>query len=86
MPIGTKLKCKEINNPNSNLEIGKEYTFLGYDEHEIPKNKQNAVMTWYPDSPIWTPEQYERIREKFMMIKVEGLDAPQWLSNFDIIS
>ena len=86
MPIGTKLRCKMVTHPNSGIEEGREYTFLGYDENQVPKNKQNAVMTWYPDAPIWTPEEYEYIREKFMMVNLEGVEGPQWLSNFDIIS
>jgi hypothetical protein len=86
MPIGTKLRCKEAHLPNANVEVGKEYTFLGYDENQIPKNKQNAVMTWYPDKPIWTSEEYDHIREKFMMIKLEGVTHSQWLSHFEVIS
>ena len=84
MPIGTKLKCKQIYSTTSGLEVGKEYKFLGYDEHLIPKNKQNAVMTWYPDKPIWTPEDYEHIRQKFMMVKLEGIEKPQWLRDFKL--
>jgi len=86
MPIGTKLKCKQVHSTTSDLEVGKEYKFLGYDEHLIPKNKQNAVMTWYPDKPIWTPEEYVHIREKFMLVKLEGVKEPQYLNLFEVIS
>lgn len=86
MPIGTKLKCANNHTTLSQVEIGKDYIFLGYDDSNVPKNRQNAVMTWYPDRPIWTPEAYEEIREKFMMIKLEGISEPQWLRNFEIIS
>lgn len=86
MPIGTKLRCKEVPFPKTGVEVGKEYSFAGYDETQIPLNKQNAVMTWYPDGPIWTPEEYEHIREKFMMVRLEGVEKPQWLHQFDVIS
>ena len=86
MPVGTKLKCARNYSSPTQTEIGKEYTFLGYDESNVPKNRQNAVMTWYPDKPIWTPEQYEEIREQFMMVKLEGVKDPQWLKNFEVIS
>jgi hypothetical protein len=68
------------------LKLVRSILFLGYDESNVPKNKQNAVMTWYPDAPIWTPEVYEGIREQFMMVRLEGVNKHQWLKNFEVIS
>lgn len=86
MPIGTRLVCISTDGSLKATEVGKEYIFDGYNEEQIPKNKQNAVMTWYPDRPIWTPEEYEDIRAKFMQINLVGVDRPQQLKNFKIIS
>lgn len=81
---GTKLICRDEQMPNRGTIKGQEYIFAGYDESYIPKNKQNAVMTWYPDRPIWTEEEYVGIRYKFMAINLEGVESFQWLKDFDI--
>ena len=82
---GAKVICViDTTTPNP-IKGGKVYVFEGYDETNVPKNKQNAVMTWYPDKPLWTPERYEEIRYDFMMIRLEGVDKPQRLKEFDII-
>ena len=47
MPIGTRLKCISNEGRINDIQIGDEYVFKGYDESQIPKNRQNAVMTWY---------------------------------------
>lgn len=86
MPIGTKLRCREKSNSPNSTEIGKEYSFVAYIDSEVPKNCQNAVMTWYPNKPIWTDQEYEKIREQFMQVKLAGVSSPQWLRDFDVIS
>lgn len=85
MPKGTRLKCKVEHLTTKGVETGKEYTFVEYDERNVPKNDYSATMTWYPSKPIWTPEQYEDIKAKFMMVKLEGVADSQWLKDFDII-
>jgi hypothetical protein len=79
---GTKLVCTDNQTPQTGTVKDKEYVFVAYDETSVPKNRQNAVMTWYPDKPIWTPEQYAKIRYRFMQIKLEGVEKPQWLRDF----
>lgn len=82
---GVKLICVAQTSYPNEIKGGKVYVFEGYDETNIPKNKQNAVMTWYSDGPIWTPEKYEEIRYEFMLVKLEGIEKPQRLKDFDII-
>jgi len=79
---GAKVVC--LNNPTSEVDVNTPYTFIGYDVSNVPKNDYSATMTWYPSKPIWSPEEYEKIRYKFMMIKLDGISKPQWLKDFDI--
>lgn len=77
---GSSLIC--VSNPTEGVELNNVYTFLAYDESNIPKNDYSATMTWYPSKPIWTPENYEDIRFKFMMAKLHGVEKPVWLKDF----
>lgn len=81
LPIGSNLVC--IGNPYKGTELNQVYTFLGYDESNVPKNDYNATMTWYTKKAIWTPEQYEDIRFKFMMVKLHGINGSVWLKDFN---
>lgn len=80
---GCKLICIEDN--NKALKYGSVYIFEGYDDGIVPINRQNSVMTWYPDKPQWTPERYEMIRYQFMRVKLEGIEVPVMLKFFDIV-
>jgi len=82
---GCKLICIEDCGSSKGLKYGSTYIFDEYDESLVPKNKQNAIMTWYPDKPLWTPERYEIIRYEFMRIKLVGIEEPMMLKFFDII-
>ena len=79
---GVSLVCST--NPNKEIELNTSYKFIGYDERNVPVNDHSAIMTWYTSRPIWSPEEYEKIKYNFMMIKLEGINEPQWLKNFDI--
>lgn len=81
---GTTLCCKNNPNEKEGIELNTPYTFLCYDSSQIPINNYKSCMSWYPDKPIWTPEQYEEIRFKFMRIKLEGIEKTQWLKDFKI--
>lgn len=85
MPTGTRLKCKADRLTTTGVETGKEYTFVEYDKRNVPVNDYSATMTWYPSRPIWTPEAYEAIQEKFMMVKLEGVEESQWLKDFEVV-
>jgi hypothetical protein len=67
------------------LKSGLTYTFESYDDSIVPKNRENAVMAWYPDKPLWTPERYEFIRYNFMRIKLEGVETPVMLKFFELV-
>jgi len=82
---GCKLICIVDNDSNRELKYGSVYIFEGYDDSIVPKNRQNAVMTWYPDRPQWTPERYEIIRYEFMRVKLEGIEVPVMLKFLDIL-
>jgi hypothetical protein len=79
---GCKLICIE---DNKALKYGSVYKFEGYDDSIVPKNRMNAVMSWYPDRPQWTPERYEVIRYEFMRVKLEGVEVPVMLKFLDIL-
>ena len=79
IPIGSLLTCI---NCSSDVEVDQNYVFVGYDDSLVPKNNYNATMTWYPDKPIWSLEEYDNIRIKFMRIKLDGIENPQWLKDF----
>lgn len=81
---GSPLVCVSSSHTAQEVEPNIIYAFLEYDESSIPKNSYNANMTWYPDKPIWTADEYEEIRFKFMLIKVKGVDKPVWLKDFKI--
>ena len=81
---GTKLICDKNLFDSKELELDKEYIFLGYDSSNIPVNNYSATMTWYPDKPIWSPEDYERIKFNFMMVILSGIEKPQPLKYFKI--
>jgi hypothetical protein len=70
---GAKLKNKDTN------EI---HTLESYDEKTIPVNDYSATMSWYPSKPIWTPEEYEEIRFKFMMVVTDK--GSFYLKNFTL--
>lgn len=79
---GTKVVC--VDNPPTEIDVNTPYTFLGYDTSAVPKNDLNATMTWYPSRPIWSPEDYEAIKYKFMRIRLEGIEKSQRLADFDV--
>ena len=85
LQTGSKIICVSEQSPKRGTKYGSVYVFEGYDDSTIPKNRQNAVMTWYPDKPIWTPEEYENIRYQFMSIRLEGVEGHQWLKDFNIL-
>ena len=66
------------------IETNRPYLFLGYHDAIIPKNDLHATMSWYPSRPIWTPEEYEVIKFKFMMVNLEGLSKPVSLKYFQV--
>ncbi len=80
LKVGNLVVCL---NGNRFVDEGQNYCFEGYDESLIPKNNYSATMTWYADKPIWTPEEYEEIRYKFMRVKLSGVDEPQFLKDFE---
>jgi hypothetical protein len=65
-----------------NKETGDVHVFESYDEKNVPVNNYSATMTWYPDKPIWTPEEYEDIRFKFMVIVTDK--GSFYLKNFTL--
>jgi hypothetical protein len=79
---GVRLRC--LNDNISGIDINTPYTFLGYDETIVPANDLHATMTWYPSRPIWTPEEYEIIKFKFMRVKLEGVENSIPLKDFEI--
>lgn len=81
LPKGTLLTCI---NETKDIEKGVKYSFVEYEESIIPINNYQATMAWYPDRAIWTPEEYEVIRYKFMRVKLADLDEPQFLKDFEI--
>lgn len=82
---GCKLVCFEGDYTNKNVKKGEVYVFEGFDDSIVPKNRENAVMAWYPDRPLWTPERYEFIRYNFMRIKLEGVETPVMLKFFELV-
>lgn len=89
LELKTKLKVGHLlvsNHTNKFVEEGQHYCFEAYDESLIPKNNYKATMTWYPDKPIWTPEEYEEIKYKFMRIRLSGINEPQFLKDFEIVN
>jgi hypothetical protein len=79
---GARVVC--VNNPPKEIDVNTPYTFLGYDTSGVPANDLNATMSWYPSRPIWSDEDYEKIKFKFMQIKLEGVEKSQRLCDFDI--
>lgn len=79
---GVKVIC--VSNPTKDIDVNTPYTFLGYDTSIVPANDLHITMTWYPSRPIWTPEEYEAIKYKFMLIKLDGVEKPQRLIDFEI--
>lgn len=81
---GTTICCGNNSNEKEGVELNTLYCFECYDSSQIPMNNYQACMSWYPNKPIWTPEEYEEIRFKFMRVKLEGIEKLQWLKDFDM--
>ena len=79
---GTQLRCLYGSLSSNDVKPNHKYKLIGYVTTSIPKNNYSATMSWYPDKPIWSDEEYEEIRYKFMMIRLEGIEKPQWLRDF----
>lgn len=81
LPKGAVLTCIH---ESRDLEKGVNYQFAGYDDSLVPVNNYKATMSWYPDRAIWTADEYEEIKFKFMRIKLVDVDEPQFLKDFEI--
>lgn len=82
---GDMLVCTDNQTNSRGTKQGSVYVFENYDDSLVPINQKNAIMTWYPDGPIWSPEEYELIKYQFMTIKLEGVEKHQWLKDFIIL-
>ena len=80
---GDRLRCISKNEKHG-IEIGEVLTFLWYDDSFVPQNNYGSIMTWYPDKPIWTSEEYDSIRYKFMKVKLNGISGSCWLKDFEM--
>ena len=81
---GATLICITDKNGSQGVEENMVYTFLEYDESNVPKNDLSATMTWYTSKPVWTPEEYEEIRFKFMLVKLHGVEKSVSLKDFRV--
>ena len=84
MQAGTKLVCVANGLNSKDLSVDSEYTFNKYKASSVPVNNYSATMSWYPNKPIWSDEEYEDIRFNFMQIEIDGIEHSHPLKYFKI--